>query len=161
MTEIVSNTGPLIALCGIERVDLLWRLFDRVLVPTAVYNEMLAGEMGKAVFLQACSPDRLTVMEPEPQADPLLTSMLDEGEAAVIRLARAQSIERVLIDERKGRKVARGIYGLQPWGTARILLEAKAAGMLATVQPELERMRGNGYRIHDNIVRTVLELAGE
>jgi hypothetical protein len=48
--------------------------------------------------------------------DPLLKSLLDEGEAAVIQLAQALNIDQVLIDERKGRKVARDrLIGVRPW----------------------------------------------
>jgi predicted nucleic acid-binding protein len=51
--------------------------------------------------------------------------LLDVGEAAVIGLALEEKATIVLIDERKARKVARDIYGLQPIGTTRILVEAK------------------------------------
>ncbi len=50
--------------------------------------------------------------------DPLLKSRLNEGEAAVIQLAQALSIDQVLIDERKGRKIARDIYGLRTLWTS-------------------------------------------
>ena len=70
-------------------------------------------------------------------------------------------IERVLIDERKGRKVARNIYGLQTLGTVRVLLEAKQSGLIEAVGRPLESMREHGYRIHDDIVQAALRQAGE
>jgi len=43
MNAIISNTGPLIALGGIDRLDILRELFQRVVVPDAVQQEILAG----------------------------------------------------------------------------------------------------------------------
>ncbi len=51
------------------------------------------------------------------QPDPILSSMLDEGEAAIIQLARQEQITHVLIDEHKGSKIARQVYGLTVFGT--------------------------------------------
>ena len=39
---VVSDTGPLIALAKIEKLSLLERLFEQVLIPPAVYRELLA-----------------------------------------------------------------------------------------------------------------------
>ena len=65
--------------------------------------------------------------------DELLESLLDIGEAAVISLAPEPKASQVLMDERKARKVARAIYGLQPIGTARILVEAKKKNLLPDI----------------------------
>ena len=54
-------------------------------------------------------------------------------------------INQVLIDERKGRKVARDIYGLRTLGTVRVLLEAKQSGLIDSILQPLESMRENDY----------------
>lgn len=53
--------------------------------------------------------------------DPLLASLLDRGEAATIALALQESAALVLMDEVKGRRVARDVYGLAVIGTGRIM----------------------------------------
>ena len=93
--------------------------------------------------------------------DELLESLLDVGEAAVISLAREQKETLVLIDERKARKVARDIYGLQPVGTARILVEAKRKHLLPDIASQFQKLRQNGYWIHGSIVETTLREVGE
>jgi predicted nucleic acid-binding protein len=70
-----------------------------------------------------------------------LESLLDAGEAAVIKLAREQTAKLVVIDERKARKVARNIHGLQVIGTARVLVEAKKKGLLDSARVSLEKLR--------------------
>ena len=66
----------------------------------------------------------------------------------------------VLIDEKKGRKVAR-LYGLQVFGTARLLVEAKQAGLIDSVEQAMRAMRSNGYWIDEKIVRWSAAMAGE
>lgn len=161
MTAIVSNTGPLIALERVGRLDLLGALFDAIFIPESVEQEFLAGESDAQRFLDAIRSGLIHVAPLATRLDPLLRGMLDEGEASVIQLAQERGIARVLIDERKGRKVARDIYGLLAVGTIRVLLDAKQAGLLDSIRGPLLEMRQQGYHIHENIVRAALLQAGE
>jgi uncharacterized protein len=43
----VSNASPLISLARIGHLDLLPKLFERVLIPTEVYNEIVIDGAGK------------------------------------------------------------------------------------------------------------------
>jgi predicted nucleic acid-binding protein len=43
MTKVICNASPIIGLIGINQLNLLWELFDEVLIPKAVYNEIIAG----------------------------------------------------------------------------------------------------------------------
>jgi len=97
---------------------------------------------------------------PDTPLDPLLSTILDKGEAAVITLARSSSADIVLIDESKARRIARTIYG-RVIGSARVLVEAKRHGMLDSVAAALQAMREYGYWIHDAIVQYALREAGE
>ena len=65
------------------------------------------------------------------------------------------------MDESRGRRVARDIYGMKVVGTGRILIEAKRAGLLAAVRPSLEAIRENGYWFSDKIVAEILKQASE
>lgn len=44
MSKIISNTGPLIALSMINKLNLLWELYDEVYIPKSVYNEIINTE---------------------------------------------------------------------------------------------------------------------
>jgi len=40
---LISNTGPIIALALIDRLDILQTMFQQVIVPDAVHKELLDG----------------------------------------------------------------------------------------------------------------------
>ena len=161
MSRIICNSGPLIALGIIGRLDILKSLFDEVLVPEAVQKEIERGGTKLSGLEDFRRADWIRIVPLKEKRDELLESLLDIGEAAVISLAREQKATLVLIDERKARKVARDIYGLQPIGTARILVEAKRNNLLLGHRLSISKTPAEGYWIHDSIVERALREAGE
>ena len=159
--RIVCNTGPLIALAIVDRLDLLKLLFHEVVISETVHQEILRGGAASAGLSAYGRATWIRTSTEKGASDLLLDSILDAGEASVIQLARAQGTEFVLIDDRKARKVARNVYGLRVIGTARVLVEAKHHGFLKSVEKALCGMREGGYWIHESIVKTALREAGE
>src|ERR1700759_246820 len=117
MSGIVCNAGPLIALAGIGQIPILRQLFDTVLVASEVRAEVEAEESTRAGGGLFDSAPWLQVADLSRPADPLLSSLLDAGEAATIALALERAAALVLIDEQKARRVARDIYHLRVVGT--------------------------------------------
>lgn len=157
---LISNTGPVLALSGAGCLELLRDLYSSVTVPNAVHEELVQGGksgLGLSSYLAAT----WIQIEPQSRIDPLLLAQLDQGEAAVITIALHKNNLATLIDERKARRIARTIYGLEVFGTVRVLLEAKKAGLIDNVSEILTIMRANGYWIHENIVEHALRKAGE
>lgn len=151
----------MIALAMVDRLDVLHSIFDDVIVPEPVHEEILeGGESGSGVS-EYLSADWIIRRSLHAPPDPLIESVLDNGEASVIQIAREAVIDRVLIDERKARKIAREVYGLNVVGSAGIIVEAKLRGLVESVQRELTRMRDHGYWIHDDIVAAAMRAAGE
>jgi uncharacterized protein len=161
VSRIVCNSGPLIALGIVARLDLLKSLFDEVLVPDAVQREIEQGGLKYLGLEDFRRADWVRIVPLKEKRDELLESLLDVGEAAVISLPREQEVTLVPIDERKARKVARDIYGLQPIGTARILVEAKRKNLLPEIASHFQKLKREGYWIHDSIVETALREVGE
>jgi len=155
---LVSNTGPLIALSMIGRLNLLPELFSHVIIPSEVYSELIVSPFEARRIVK---PSWLEVKITQVPTDSLLLSVLDKGEAAVIQLARQISADTVFIDERKGRKVARDVYNLAVIGTAGVLVQARKMGLIDSVRELLGELKQNGYWIHDNIVEVAVREAGE
>jgi hypothetical protein len=159
--SLVSNTGPVIALALIDRLDILQSLFESVIISEDVHKELIEGGSSGRGLLCYQKASWIQVHPLVSPADPLLTTVLDRGEASVIQLALETKVDYVLIDERKARKIARDIYGLSVIGTARILVEAKRKGILNGVGDVLRQLKEAGYWIHDDIVVHALKEAGE
>ena len=159
--KMICNTGPLIALSMIDRIDILQHLFKLIAVPEAVHKEILEGGITNAGLANYRKIKWIKVITLSSPADLLLETSLDSGEAAVIELARELNANFVLIDERKARKIARTVYGLHVIGSARVLVETKRRGLLRNVGKALQAMRDGGYWIGDSIVDVALKKAGE
>ena len=154
---LVSNTGPMIALSGIGELEILKKLFNEVMIPHAVYNELITGysdtESGRESFK---IPEWISIVKLSKEPDPLLVQMLDPGEAAVIELASLDTERIILMDEKKGRKIAGDIYGLPVTGTAGLLILAKRAGLINAASSLIISMRNNGYWIDEAILNFVM-----
>jgi predicted nucleic acid-binding protein len=90
VSRIICNSGPLIALGLLGRLDILKSLFDEVLVPEAVQKEIEQGGIKLSGLEDFRRADWIRIVPLKEERDELLESLLDIGEAAVIKLAREQ-----------------------------------------------------------------------
>lgn len=157
---LISNTGPILALSISGHLELIKHLYGGIWVPDAVDCELRQGGR-KGIGLSDYLKANWIEVKHQGKIDPLLLSQLDEGEAAVITLALKSNSKLVLIDERKARKIARLVYGLNVIGTVRILIDSKKSGMIRNVEEILKIMQENGYWLHDDIIEYALKVAGE
>jgi len=159
--RLVSNTGPLIALNGTGEMEILKGLFDEVMIPRSVYDEVTTGfsaiESGTKAFEL---PEWIIIADLSKEPDLLLARMLDPGEVSVIQLASEHGAT-ILMDERKGRKIAGDVYGLPVIGTAGLLVLAKRAELIKSAVSLIVSMRKNGYWIDEEILRFVIREANE
>lgn len=158
---IICNAGPLIALSMIDRLSLLRELYSRILVPEAVYREVVDEGVGRVGARQIAAADWLERTPDLVAPDPFLTMELGAGEAAVLTLAARRNASEVLIDERKARRIAEVAYGLKPKGTAGILVTAKRRGLLDEVRPSLEDMARRGYYLSARLINRACREVGE
>ncbi len=159
---VVCDSGPLIYLGATGYLWLLRELYGEILSPPEVMHEVTvagAGEPG-AAEVAACAFLRIERIAGEDAVWSTLSRELDAGEAATLALARALRADLVLMDERKGRLIARSL-GLRVRGTLGVVLEAKRAGRLPSVQAALQALRAAGLWMSDELVKETLALAGE
>ena len=164
MTEdlIVADTGPLIGLAIAGRLGILSTLFARVLIPRAVLDELQleASRPGSRALSKAKAEGWFATEDVPDTADVAkLSDLLDRGEAEAIVLAQSKEA-RLLIDERKGRAVARS-RGITVVGTGGVLLMAKRKHVIDRIEPVLDDLASHGYRLRDDLRRELLILAGE
>jgi len=148
--SVVSNTSPLIGLSNIARLEILREVFGELFIPPAVQREFME-ELPSWIKVKA------------PKNRPLvhaLSEVLGDGESEAIALAVELNAKFLVLDDLKARKIARKL-GLRVVGTASVLLLAKKRGVIDEVKPLLLELRDKGFRISDEVVRVILEAAGE
>jgi predicted nucleic acid-binding protein len=84
---------------------------------------------------------------------------VDPGEAEAVALAAARQTL-LLIDDRKGRRAASEL-GLSYTGTVGLLIDAKLAGLLLAVRPELEDLVASGVYLSAGLIERACRIAGE
>lgn len=93
--------------------------------------------------------------------EPLLSAELGRGEAEVIALATARSGAAVLIDERRGRRIAETVYGLTVRGTVGTLVVAKRRQLIAEPFPHLDALTRSGYHLAPSLIDAACRAVGE
>jgi predicted nucleic acid-binding protein len=101
---IVCNAGPLIALSIVGELRLLEKLYRRVLVPQAVFQEVVGDGAGRIGAIEVAAASWLERVTPPSLPEPLLATELGPGEASVIATAYSLQAGLVLIDKRRARR---------------------------------------------------------
>lgn len=152
---IVSDATPLNYLIVIEAVDILPRLYNRVLIPPAVLGELSQPKTPAPVRAWLAQPPPwLEIVAPASRADPTL-AYLDAGETDAITLALERGVELLLMDERDGTAAARQ-RGLTVTGTIGALDRAASLG-LVDLPVAFARLRQTTFRAPLRLMDLLLE----
>lgn len=125
---VVSDTSPLNYLLLIGAIDVLPSLFGEIHVPQAVMLELQHPHTPKPVALWAKSPPDWLLVHTRASTS-VLDPKLDPGEAEAIDLALDLHAAAILVDEKRGRRIARA-RGLATLGTITVLELAGEHGLL-------------------------------
>lgn len=148
MTVVVSDTSPLNYLIIIQAADLLPRLFREVLIPPAVERELTRSKTPPPVQVwMASPPEWLRIKAPISKRH---SFNLDDGEAEAILLAQELGIRAVLIDERRGFRVAESL-GLEPIGLLGILELCASLGWIS-FDEHIARLRLTSFRFNEALI---------
>ena len=157
---VIADTTPIITLMKLQRLDLLEKLFDTVIVPHAVYEELISNTNypdEKQMIVECPFLKRLEVSDR--QSIKILREVvgLDAGESEAIALAEEKNAALLIIDERKGRRVAKQME-LKIIGTIGILLQAFDCEILSKTEilSYAEKLKNSKIRISDTLFELVL-----
>lgn len=146
MMAVVSDSTALIVLADQNRFDLLGNLFSEVYVPQAVWSEIhCKADFSAPSFIKCC------IVQDDKNLQMLL-SLLDQGESEAILLAKAKNLP-LIIDERKGRKIATNM-GVRIIGLLGILYLNIKKGHIPKGAAEtfLDKARTDGFRISQKLI---------
>jgi len=154
MRVVVADTSPIFYLLAIGHVDILPRLFGKVLVPNAVRNELFHPTVSAAVHDWITGVPAWLVVTQVHAIDDVALQALDAGERDAIGLALSLHADLILIDERKGTAVALG-KGFEVIGTLGILSLA-ARRRLIDLEDAFARLKRTNFRYRQGIMDELL-----
>ena len=160
--SIVSNASPLINLARIGKLDLLRQLYGELVIPEAVWHEVVVKGVGQPGVDEIKAASWIKTQQvANRQLVQALRQELDAGEAEAIALTIETKAELLLMDERLGRETAHHL-GLRYTGLIGVLIEAKHKGLISKVKPHLDALRDMaGFRVSDALYTRVLQDEGE
>lgn len=157
---VAADASPLIALAASGALDLLQELFETVTITRLVKDEVTGrGERPGASEVDAAMRTGWLRVAPAPPETWRLEG-LDAGEASTIALAAAHDGALVLMDDALGRTQAAAL-GLEVLDVAGLLLAAKRAALIDSVEPILARLTRRGFTMPEEARRELLRDAGE
>jgi predicted nucleic acid-binding protein len=153
VTVVVSDTSPLhyLILCHAEVI--LPKLFSQVVIPPAVFQELQHPHTPAIVRTWAETLPPWIRRQSPTTLDPTLD--IDRGELEAICLAREIRADAILMDDKRGREVARRC-GLQVTGTIG-LLELAGTRQLIRFSDAIRQLQLTSARLDPELVQAALE----
>jgi predicted nucleic acid-binding protein len=152
---VIADTTPLNYLVLIDHANLLPRLYGRVLIPHAVYEELQAA--GAPASVRDWAAHHPPWLEVRPACFPLDIGLdpLDLGECEAIALALELKADLLILDDRDAR-IEASRRNLMVIGTLRVLEDAAQLGLIDLPQA-LQRLRQTTFRASAKLLQAMLD----
>jgi predicted nucleic acid-binding protein len=169
LSEVVSDAGPLIHLAQINKLHLIKKLFNHVVVTSKVKREAFdegikLGHPDAQVIGNAIREGWIVVEDVSRKAA-LASKRLAEGEnisradAETLMLAKEKSAQ-ILVDEKILSDLAR-MYGLKIWNTWTVLLESLSRGFIemSDIESAIKELGEKRHKLKDEQAAQIFEAA--
>ena len=156
----VVNASPVILLGKAGVIHLLPDLCDERVVPAGVVAEVESGRMADAGRAWLDGDGGKFVQAAPPLHPALALWNGGAGEAEVISWALAHPGFVAVLDDRAARRLAAS-QGVPLIGSLRVIVKAKERGLIPLARPALEKLRGSGAYVSDELIERAIALAGE
>lgn len=147
---IISDTSCLIALSNIGLLHIIKDLYGEIIITSEVKAEF-GGILPDWIIIHQ-------VKDKAKQAD--IEKRLDSGESSSIALALEIPNTLLIIDEIKGRKIAKSL-NIEIIGTIGILLIASDKGLIPDVISVILKLVNRGFRLSDKLLEKIIEKYGK
>lgn len=142
---IIADTSCLISLSNSKSLYVLEKVFSQIHITQDIkseFNEKL--------------PDWIKVISIDEKKVLRFSTMVDMGEASAIALALENPNSTLIIDDAKGRKIAKK-HNIEIIGTIGFLLKAQKSGTIKDAFPIIIQMINNGFRISSSVLDKLIK----
>jgi predicted nucleic acid-binding protein len=158
--QVICNSAVLIALSRIGYLWLLKNLFNSIIIPQAVYDEVVikgsgkpgANDVDEALWIKVAKVYDVDNVDK-------LTSIIHQGEAEAIQLAEEMGADLLILDDSSARQIAK-FKGINVVGTLAILRQSKENELIPALKPVLDKLKSMGFRMGDEYTK-ILKSVGE
>lgn len=157
--RVVLNASPLILLCNTGLDFILPALFREMVIPEAVWKEIVKGSHVDKAAQILPELDYLTRKAVE-DIPGVVRWDLGAGETAVLSFVATHHGYTAVLDDMLAKKCARSLE-IPTMGTGSLLILAKERGVIASVEEALYKLRDAGLWISDAVIRMLKDKAGE
>lgn len=151
---LVLDTSPICFLLLIGEIEILPRLYENIVAPDIVLEELCHPEAPEEVQLWASRPPEWLEIRSALPITPTSLDFLDAGEKEAIRLALAIEGSLLVLDDRIARDEARRL-GIEVTGLLGILLRAGQRGLL-DLPSALARLQRTHFYVSPGLIRDLL-----
>jgi predicted nucleic acid-binding protein len=160
---VISNSTPLVYLAALGDFELLRELFGEIVIPSAVFREVVVGGANLPVARAVAQAQDQWIHVRKPVDISVVNALgesLDAGESEALALAKELEPEALLMDDSDGVRhaVALGLNVIRTPGIYRL---AKEKGFVPAVAPKLAELRAAGFWLSDEHYRMILQSIGE
>ncbi len=163
MAIVVCNASPLIAFTGINQLNILRDLWSELLIPEAVYREVVIdgeGKQGASEVQEACRVWIRTLHVKNRDEVEALSVILDEGEAECITLAQELRADLLIFDNREPRAFAKSL-NIKVIGTIGIIKLAWLRGLINDPLQVINRLIIKGFWIDEGLLMHIINDIGQ
>jgi len=143
---VIADSTCLIGLSKIGKLDILRQLFGKILIPAAVFHEVVVLGAGRSGADEVKNAEWIETQEVENQlAVKAFRLTLGAGESEAIVLALESEADFIILDDWKARQMALGL-SLSVIGTVAVLTKAAEKGIIDDLHAILKELRKAGFR---------------
>lgn len=151
---VVSDTSPICYLLLINQVEILQTLYEVIIVPKTVADELGSPESPSVVKNWIAQPPEWLQIQPAELPQNAEPGKLDPGERDAILLAEQVQADLVILDDKSARRIATE-RGLKIIGLLGIVKAASTLGLL-DLKVTFEQLQEAGFWVTPNLLERLL-----
>ncbi len=145
---VIADSSCLIALSKIGELEILHALFENIIIPKAVYVEVVVQGKGRTGAEEVKNAKWIKVENAKNKlAVKAFQINLGAGESEAITLAIEKNADLIILDDSRARQAAEEL-SLTFVGTLAILQKAKSKGLIKNFEKTLDDLRKAGFRFN-------------
>ncbi len=152
---LIADTSALIALSVCDSLQLLDDIFTKVVVPEEVYIEAIKSSKPEAQLIKKYLQGKVVKVDMNDFI--YLDGYVDAGETEAMKLYKTLSAGKLLIDDKRGRKIAK-LNDISIIGSLGVLIHSKQLGLTQEVKSRIDKIINSAIYLGVSLIEHILEI---